>query len=292
MSREPFEALFEGAAHAGLLFGGLDIGIVPFAEFVPHFVEELAAYMELSVSPTGALGVMTRGDGVDYTHRVARHLEYFGATETQLRQLLVRAQHLEHRNLFFKLEIDHQGLAECSYYFRRRPTLDVAHAWLADAGVEEPERRMIDAVAHVLSKQTVHFIATSIGRDSASDKVYFSQAPSADTWVRLAHAAELLGVDDAWWPLAAQEGALRHQDTYLSFGYSDGKLLPTAKIDVAHPSEVAVDSLMLEVAGVAVTRERVDMLLAATARQRPDYLGIRMRPDGRIELSAYATLTG
>lgn len=290
MSEPVVDALFAGSARLGLLLGALELPWERAAPVVAAFPGELSRYQELSVSDTRAdLGIMTRGEGQEFTFRVTHFMERHGIEEARLRRLLVTARYFEHRNLFFKVEVGPEGVEECSWYFRRRPELAVARAWLAQAGVAESGLRLLDQVAQVLGKKTVHFLGAAEQTDGTSRfKVYLSQPDAADSFQRLAQAARVCGVgDDGWAPLGDRMLDLAGHTAFFSLSFSP-EALPGAKIDVHGLDVDVVGSLMAQAGRDHAALERVRTLLEVMERPQADYAGFRLVPGQEISTRVYA----
>lgn len=285
----PFDtdALFGGSARLGLLLGALELPWERVAPFVAAFPGELAAYQELSVSSGRAdLGLMTRGNGIDFTHRVTHFMETHGIDEPALRRLLVTARYFEHANLFFKVEVGASGVEEMSWYIRRRPDTAVARAWLQSGGVDAAGLDLFDALASTLEKRTVHFLATSErpGREPVL-KVYFSQPESADAWRRIEGAVRLAGVERAdWAPLGDRSVDLAGHTAFVSVAFCGGRAVPGAKVDI-HDLDPRV---VKEMAGKEAAG-RIDLLLQVMRRERVDYAGFRFVPGESMSVRVYAT---
>lgn len=288
-SGAPFDtdSLFGGSARLGLLLGALELPWERVAPFVAAFPGELAAYQEISVSSGRAdLGLMTRGDGIDFTHRVTHFMEAHGILEAGLRRLLVTARAFEHGNLYFKVEVGASGVEELSWYVRRRPDVAVARAWLASGGVDAAGLDLFDAVAGALEKRTVHFLATS-ERPGAEPvlKVYFSQPDSAEAWRRIEAAVSLAGVERAdWAPVGGRFFHLAGHAAFVSIAFRAGRALPGAKVDI-HDLDPRV---VREIAGKDAA-ERIDLLLQVMGRARVDYAGLRFVPGEPASVRVYAT---
>lgn len=282
-----YDGLFEGAARLGVLCAGLDVPWTSVAPYVGTFSERLSAYFELSIDPrNSSLGIMTRGEGQPFAYRVTRFMEEHGIAEPALRRFLVRAKHFEYQNVFFKAEADGRGLREFSTYFRRRPSLEVAHACLADSGADAEGIGLMEAVAEVLEKRTVHFIGTAFTRSGGLyEKVYFSQPESEDSWERVRAAAMLCGLSDAdWAPMAAQREHLAGRTTFVSLGYEDGRLQPGLKVDVHDVPPSVVHALLRD----QHHRDRADLARASSSSSHHSYVGIRLQPGQPIRLKTYA----
>lgn len=294
----PFDtdALFGGSARLGLLLGALELPWERVAPFVAAFPGELAAYQELSVSSGRAdLGLMTRGNGIDFTHRVTHFMEAHGIDEPALRRLLVTARYFEHANLFFKVEVGASGIEEMSWYVRRRPDTAVARAWLESGGVGTAGLDLFDAVASTLEKRTVHFLATS-QRPGAEPvvKVYFSQPDSAESWRRIEAAVQLTGVERAdWAPLSERFSDLARHTTFVSIAFCGGRAVPGAKVDI-HDLDPRVVKGMAGLGSKGEPPEnnaagRIDLLLQVMRRERVDYAGFRFVPGESMSVRVYAT---
>ncbi len=290
-SLSQFESLFRGSARLGVLLGALDLPWEKVTPFVESFPEEMGRYQELSVDDhTTDLGLMTRGAGKDFTHRVARYMERNGIDEERIRRLLVTARYFEHQNLFFKIEVGADGPSEFSWYFRRRPALDVARAWLAEAGVDDGSLDRAQEIARALGKDTVHFLACA-ERPSAGSlfKLYFSQPEEAASFARLAAAARLQGVEAGGWEaLAAHEDELSGRTAFVSVGFAGGRLLDGIKIDVARPSMDTVGKVLTAAGRDGRAHARMDLLLQTLQRQGPDYAGFRLLPGRPAATRIYA----
>ena len=283
---EAYEGLFRGAARLGALCAGLDVPYPNVVPFVGAFSERLKDYFELSVDPRGrSLGIMTRGEGQPFAFRVTRFMEENGIPEQGLRRFLVRAKVFEYKNIFFKVEADAQGMREFSTYFRRRPTLDVAHACLADAGVNAADVGLMEAVAEVLEKETVHFVATAASRQGGlMEKVYFSQPDAAESWDRIRAAAALCDLTDAdWAPLDAHRSELQGRTAFVSLGYANGELLPGLKLDIHGVDPLIVRNLLSD----PEQRHRADLARASSGSALHSYVGIRLAPGQPLSIKTY-----
>jgi hypothetical protein len=285
-STAAYDGLFAGSARLGVLCAGLGVPWESVVPFVGAFSERLKDYFELSIDPRAhALGVMTKGEGQAYVYRATRFMEEQGIAENVLKRFLVRAKYFEYRNCFFKIEADGQGLREFSTYFRRRPTLQVAHAILADSGVDSDGVGLMEAVAEVLGQRTVHFVGTAATLSgSLMEKVYFSQPEESTSWERIRAAGSLAGLSDSdWAPLAEHHGALAGKTTFVSVGYVDGVPQPGLKIDVHDVPPEVVSSMALS----PDIAERADIARASSGRKNHSYVGFRMVPGHPVRLKTY-----
>ncbi|MGB0637721.1 MAG: hypothetical protein ACPGTU_00210 [Myxococcota bacterium] len=282
-----YDGLFSGAARLGLLCGVLEVPWTSVAEYVAVFSERLKDYFELSVDPSiQALGVMTKGEGKPYAYRITRFMEEHGIQEETLRQFLVRARYFEYRNIFFKVEADGRGLQEFSTYFRRRPSLEVAHAILADGGVDADGVGLMEAVAEVLQKKSVHFVGAAATRSGqVQEKIYFSQPDTVDSWDRLHTAVRLCGLSDSEWaPMAGIREHLVDRTAFLSIGFSNGEVVPGVKIDVHNVPQAAIQALISD----DVIADRADLPRSVMGRSTHSYVGFRLEPGKPIRVKTYA----
>ena len=282
-----YDGLFGGAARLGVLCAGLDVPWREVAPFVGSFSVQLADYFELSIDPqASSLGIMTRSEGQPFVYRVTRFMEESGIGERALKRFLVRAKFFEYKNVFFKAEADGRGLREFSTYFRRRPSLEVAHAILADSGVDVSGVGLMEAVAEVLQKRTVHFVGTAATLGGTlSEKVYFSQPDTPESWDKIRSAAALCGINDAdWAPLAALRKGLAAKTSFVSLGYIDGQLQPGLKLDVHSVSPATVASLLVRPAD----RDRADLARASSGAKNHSYVGIRLVPGHPPSIKTYS----
>lgn len=294
MTRETDHSrLFQGAARLGLLCGALDVPWDELTPFVAAFPGELDGYQELSVD-ADAMGLMTRGAGAEFVHRVAHFMETRGVPEARLRRFLATAKVFDHQNVFFKVEADTTGITECSWYLRRRPDLGTAKAWLLNDNVRARDLRVVDQVADALGKKTVHFLGGSEGATTGS-KVYFSQPDATESWNRLRQAAQLLDVD---WDATMEPHAhwLIDHTAFLSVGFSAGMRVPGCKIDVHDLDLQACRSVLASMGRWDQDRERFRLLLELAEgderNPRIDYMGLTLRGDRVTRLRIYASLGG
>jgi len=292
LSPSEYGRLFRGAARIGLMAGAVDVPWMHVGEYVAAFSEQLNAYAELSVDPyTGTMGLMTRCEGIETTHRVARFMEIRGIEEASLRRLLVRAKHFDHKNLFFKVEVGLEGIEEFSYYFRRRPELIVAHAWLSDSGVDDEGIGLMEAMAEVLDKSTVHFIGAAERPDgSRMDKVYFSQPEEPESWDRIKAATMLVDLEDRdFAPVAAHRSTLAGKTSFVSLGFAEGRVLPGLKLDVHDVHPMVVESVLDEANAGDEANDRARLPMELSGYQRHSYVGFRLAPGAPCRVKTYAT---
>jgi hypothetical protein len=255
------------------------------------FPEELNRYLELSIdTETGDVGLMTRGEGKDFCHRFAQLLEQHGHSEEELRRFLVRARHFEHLNLFVKAELDTDGVSELSYYFRRRPRLDAAHAWLADSGADPAAREILDQVARTLKTTNVQFMATSLGRDgSRADKAYFSLSRDPQSWSRAGKAAVVAGTPlSTWNTVDLQRSAFVGHTLFVALSWDQGLRRDGCKLYVHAAPAPAVRSVMKTAGASEESMERADLLCTLHEQEAHDYVGMSLGSDRSITTKVYA----
>lgn len=286
------EGLFQGAARLGLLAAARQVDWPRTTPYVRAFSLWLNGYQEISLDLAEQdLGLMTRGSGQDFTYAVTRFMELAGVPEPRLRRLLVTGDFFRHRNLFFKLELGPDGGQEMSWYFRRRPDLATARAWLEADGVAAGDLDTWQAIAGDLGKRTVHFLgsAEAPGADRSHQKVYLSQ-PEGTSWDRLLAAGERLGLSRGdWAPLLDFRGALEGHTCFLSVDFVDGRLQPGAKLDIHRvPPEVA------HALGRASQKviDQGAMLRDLFDRRRYDYAGVRLAPGAMPAVKVYCYRQG
>ena len=282
---EAYQGLFRGAARLGVLCAGLTVPYETIVPFVGAFSERLKDYFELSVDPLGcSLGVMTRGEGQPFAYRVTRFMEENGIAEQALRRFLVRAKVFEYKNIFFKVEADARGMREFSTYFRRRPTLDVAHACLADSGVDADGVGLMEAVAEVLEKDTVHFIATAASRQGGlMEKVYFSQPDAPESWDRFARRPHCVTSWTQTGPARGPPCRAARAHGFVSLGYANGALVPGLKLDIHGVDPLIVRNLLDD----AEQRHRADLARSSSGAERHSYVGIRLTPGQPLSIKTY-----
>jgi len=280
------ERLFAESARLGVLLGALGIPWESLAAMVAAFPGELQGYAEFSVSDHDQrLGLMVRGEGQEFTHRVAHVMETQGVAQPRLRRFLAAARYFEHVNLFFKVEADADGVQEMSWYFRRRPSLDVAVQFLAADGVED--EAFVRRIAGLLGKNTVHFVAgqeSPTGRSGA--KLYFSQPDSPHAWGRIKAVAKETGCGEAWGPLEAQAGGLQGRFSFVSVGWAEGQRVPGFKLDVRQLSGVTIGRVVRGAPQDAI--ERIHLLLSLHDKEYVDYAGFRLAPGRSLTTKVYA----
>lgn len=286
-----YDNYFSGAARLGILLGALELPWPRVTPYVSAFPNELNAYQELSLDGAGTtLGLMTRGSGKDFAFRVARYMEDHGIDEERLRLFLVRARFFEHRSLFFKVEVGAKGPSEFSYYFRQRASLEVARAWLANAGVGEAGLAVVESCARELQKKSVHFLAACERSGGESiQKVYFSQPDDGHAWDRVRGAGRMVGLTEAsWQPLEAGLNALIDKAPFFSIGFSKDQLCLGAKLDIPEVDSKAVKMLMTRNGCAQESCDRARLLLELFRKKRFDYLGLTLRPDASLTTKVYA----
>ena len=277
--------LFAESARLGVLLGALEIPWEGLAGVVAAFPEEVPRYTEFSVSDSdAALGVMVKGEGQDFTHRVAHFMERNSVPQERLKRLLATAKHFEHINLFFKVEADRSGILEMSWYFRRRPSVDVALDFLKADGIDDAA--FVRDIAQRLGKGTVHFVGGSEGRSGSGNKLYFSQPDSPGAWARLRAVAAHTGVGAEWGRLEANAGGLQGLFSFLSIGWADGVRVPGFKLDVHGLTGLTLGRIVRGAPNEAL--QRIHLLLSLHDKEQVDYAGFRLSPGQPLTTKVYA----
>jgi hypothetical protein len=224
-------------------------------EIAESFAEELSRYAELIVSPGGAaFGFMTRGEGPDFTRRVAAALQRLALPAHASVHHAALAGWFDHLRGFAKFEW-HRGaqgslVPMAAVYFRRRPTIEVALAKLESMGVQAQVREPLRELAATLEKASVHFVSAAFLRDAeVQHKLYFSQLviderkPAIED--RLRRVFDKMGLGELlarWLPLHRHALQASGETTlYVSVNFTADRLVPTVKIDYAGqwPAQVA-----------------------------------------------------
>jgi hypothetical protein len=269
-------ALLPPAAHAEAL------------SLVDLLGEEVSRYMELIATPAGdCVGLMTRGEGADFTWRAQAALRMLGMSEEALARHRALARFFEHQRGFFKVEWQEVGgayRAQAAAYYRRRPALTEALAWLGEQGVARGPREQLARLGEAVEKETVHFLASAFWPEAAPlHKVYFSQHLHAGSQAlvqrRLERALALTGVSEEarrrwarWHGVTAQaEGTL-----FVSARVGAQRLEPGCKLDYG---EVPVERALLwcEPAARAQAQAQAQALLDRTGRAALTWLGVALR---------------
>lgn len=289
MNGEPGQALWQAlaprlpaAAHGAAL------------EQLERFGLELSQYAELVVGG-GAVGFLVRGDGAALTARMGAALRALGLPEEALTHHAALAEWFEHLRAFLKVEWrGAHGAPSAGVYFRRRPRIEAVLDWFARRGVVASVCAELSALAQVLGKSTVHFVAASLQPGAlVQHKLYFSQLVVPERAealeVRLQAACERVGLDAARW-LAPHREMLREvvEDTlYVSCSFTEGALLPTLKVDYSNvaPVQVAVWAAPERAAQVQLEARQVAEAMGA---RRLAYLGVRLGSESWPHLKYYA----
>lgn len=279
---------------------------------VGSFAPELARYAELIVGPGGdggrghggVLGFMTRGEGPEFTERVAAAMRHFELPEAALAHHARLASWFEHTRGFAKFEWHDDGRGQIApmiaVYFRRRPAVETALAKLHSFGVAAAVQDELRRFGYALEKTSLHFVSAAFQQGAAAQhKVYFSQlvleerkAAIEDRLGRIFDRMGLSGEREAWLP--RHRHALEHaRETtlYVSFNLTDEHLVRSFKIDYPSllPGQVAAWA-------EAARRDEVEAEAAAAMRamggDRLAYLGVRFGGGGAPKLKYYADRHG
>lgn len=285
-----YSNLFNGSARLGVMLAALNL---PWPKTVPYlraFSEELKGYQELSLDGSGdVLGLMTRGSGQDFAHRVARYMESQGINEERLQSFLTLARYFDYKGLFFKIELDSSGPVEFSYYFRRGASLKEGMAWLKSGGVDDGSLSIVERVAAKLQKESLHFMAASEHINGERlRKIYFSQPEDGQSAGRLYEAGRLVGLtQNSWAPLLPYKALFNRQTTFFSLKFKEGRLCPGAKVDIRGVSPPTVKALMQEAGQGDQAYELAQLLLSTFQKKQYDYLGLRLTPEGTFTTRVY-----
>lgn len=285
-----YSNLFNGSARLGILLGTLNLPWAKVTPYVSAFSEELNGNQELSIDGSGeAIGLMTRGSGKDFVHRVARYMEQNGIGEVALRRFLVRGRFFDYKNLFFKIEIDSTGPIEFSYYFRRGASLEVAAAWLKDTGVDDDGFALVKGCAEKLEKESLHFLAAAERVNGESyQKLYFSQPEDGRGVERIYEAGQLVGLtDSSWGELKPYIPGFKDKTLFFSLTFHNGLLCPGAKLDIKGVNPQTVMELMKMSGQRQEACDRSNLLLTTFNKKEFDYLGLRLSPKGEFSTRVY-----
>lgn len=257
---------------------------------------ELERHHELIVDADAhSVGILTRGEGVDFTRRVRAQLELLKPDPQVLVHFDAQSDWMAHTRLFMKLEWQ----AKCSgprvsWYHRRRPSVASVLAFFAPR-LSPASLESISRLAQLLEKDTVHFVA---GHQRPGQpvcyKVYFSQAFSSmrahAVTQRLRQALEQVGCSSQelarwqqWhthWQQQAHEATL-----FVSLELDEHGPLPGLKLD--YPSIRPADVVFW------APPERAQRWLAcaqelvqALERRRLSHLGLRLNGE-RVAVRFY-----
>ena len=248
---------------------------------------ELGAYAELIVGPGGSsIGFLVRGDGRTFTERVRISLEILGMPDEARARHLEMAAWFEHQRGFFKAEWHLDGdrvEPRAAVYFLRRPPVDQLLERLGGWGVARAVRDQASALAAILDKRTVHFVAAAFRPGQAiHDKIYLTQwvddATRAAVRARLAEAFAAFGFDAAARArgLAALDEALvgPPQTLWVSMTGSAAGVSPSLKLDVPGVELADVARWVPADQRAAVVEEARRAMVLAGAPQLT-YLGAR-----------------
>jgi len=276
-------------ARLGALLAALGISWKQVAPIAAAFPGEAEGYAEFSVSDHDAsLGIMVRGEEQDFTDRVVRFMAERGVSEERLQRFRTTAEHFEHKNLFVKAEADTRGITELSWYFRRRPRVEVAIEWLRAEGIQDAD--FVMRVAGLLGKPTVHFVAVSesLGPEAGSSlaKLYFSQPNTPQAWQRLGAVAGLCAVSAEWASFQANAEGLQGLFSFLSIGWENGRRVPGFKLDVHELTGATLGRILRGASSEVI--QRIHLLLALHDKELVDYAGFRLRPGQGLRTKVYA----
>ena len=253
------------------------------AQFLALFDECLADYSALSIDPsTRALGIMTRGSGQAHAFRIAKFMEQAKQSEATIEQFLGRVRHFDAENIAVKAEIDRRGVREVTTYVRQEIEPKVAHACLADAGVDVASVGLMEAVFETLDSATVSAVATAVTvSGDAVEKIYFASPDAALDWSRVRLVGQLVGLSDLdWSPIDAQRSTLSISGMELSLGFRGGRALPGVTLAFQSVSPEVVAGLLAS----RTEREAADRIRVLWDRTVHDEVRIRIVPGGSMGL--------
>jgi|GEM_PF-3566617 len=257
------------------------------AQFLALFDECLADYSALSIDPsTGALGIMTRGSGQAHAFRIVKFMEQARQPEAAIEQFLGRVRHFDAENIALKAEIDRRGVREVTTYVRQEIERKVAHACLADAGVNVASVGLMEAVVEALDSATVCAVATSVTvSGDAVEKIYLASPDAALDWGRVRLVGQLVGLSDLdWSPIDARRSTLSISGMELSLGFRGGRALPGVTLAFRSVSPEVVAGLL----GSRTERETADRIRVLWDRTVHDEVRIRIVPGGPMGLKTCA----
>ena len=207
----------------------------------------LAANAAVSIDPNnGAIGIMTGGLGQSFVYHTAKFMDRMGLSVPAERRFLARAKHFHDAPHRVKVEANVHGIREISTYVCTPTSIRVAHACLADAGVDAEGIGTMEAIAEVLGITDADVIATaaSVSGD-AEEKIYFSVPASRHGWTDVRSAAQLAGVSDVGWAaLSAHRTVLEDRPIRVSVNYRDGGFIPGIKVEIEGVSADLVNAML------------------------------------------------
>ncbi|MFM7204687.1 MAG: hypothetical protein ACKO6N_28270 [Myxococcota bacterium] len=250
---------------------------------------ELERHHELIVDADAqSVGILTRGEGLDFSRRVRAQLERLEPDPLVLAHFDAQCDWMAHTRMFVKLEWQAQhSWPRVSWYHRRRPSvasvLSFFASRLAPAALES-----ISRLAQLLEKDSIHFVA---GHQRPGQplryKVYFSQAVSSLRAHAVAHrlrqALEQGGYPSPelarwqlWhshWQQQAHEATL-----FVSLELDELGPLPGLKLDYPHirPADVVFWAPPERAQRWWVCAQE---LVQALERRRLSHLGLRLNRD-------------
>lgn len=220
------------------------------------FAKELRRYEEISMSSTDArLGIMTQSSGEAFSRKVSGFLREAGLRPGDLDVLESWAKRLGPINLFLKVEAGPGAPPEYSFYFRRRPEIPTAIRCLEEAGLAAAQLSLVQEMAAILHKRTVHFLAASTTATGPTQlKVYFSQPIEEESIPRIRSAFQHAGLDRKQMDfLASFSAGLAHKPLFFSVGLEENQADATFKLDIAEPGMELSQHIMRQ-AGLPVAQ--------------------------------------
>ena len=285
-----FNKLFEGSARLGGILGIMNIPWPTVVPFIQAFSLHMNKYLEFSIGEKGDnLGIMTKGSGKEFAFKLAKLMETHGIDKERLKRFLVAAKYFDYRNIFFKIEIDKSGISEFSYYFRRRPSIEIAQAWLKSSNVRNEDLILVKEIATVLHKKTVHFLASSETPDGQSiQKIYFTQPIVSNSFNVIQQASFLAGNTSIdWIKLEEYKKLLVQNQLFVSLSFKKGKLIPGVKLDIQNVDQQTLWNMLTQKKGKNEIKKQFQLLLTLLEKKNVDYLGLHIRPVKPIKCKIY-----
>ena len=253
------------------------------APVLEEFTDWLASNTAVSIDPMkGALGITTGGDGQSLVYRTAKFMDRVGLPSPAERRFLARAKQFHDAALRVKVEANLHGVREVSTYVCAPASIRIAHACLADSGVDAGGIGIMEAVAEVLGGLDADAIGTAASASGdVEEKVYFSVPASRHGWTDVRSAAHLAGVSDVdWAAMSALRPALNDRPLRVSVNYRNGAFVPGIQVGIGGISPDLVDAL-LRTDG---ERQRANMARNEWARKDFSSVSFRLTPGSPLTL--------
>lgn len=253
-----------------------------FATFAAHLTQSLLVSVD---SRAGSIGLRVRGTGQPYIYQVARFMEAAGIPESGIQRLFARAKYFDAQNASLNVDIDHRGVRECSTMFSSTIEIEVAHAFLADSGVDAQGVGLMEAVAELLNQQSVHSVATCAATSGhLTERVWFELTELETDWERLRSAGLLCGLSDSdWSALDAHRSSLARCRKYASMAFREGVATEGLKVCFEGVCPEILDSFFW----THEDRDRADSIRGVLGRSAYDRVDFRLIPGSPIGLTTH-----